>query len=333
MLPDHPSRTDVGRVSGRQAIVSATDVGARAFAIDDTLRRIALPQMGLVAVRQAVEAGVSVSAIRRRERAGLWHPVLRGVVRTNNVRPTPAQVVLAGALAVPGSVVVGPSAAFVDGMPIRAPQRPTVAVARGRSTRLAGVDVVHLGVDLPTRRWHTVRITTVSATLVMLPRFVDDDTVEACLDHCLVRRLTSVDRVRGLLDVVPQRAVPGRRLLLELLAERSGGIGHRSGEERKVKRWLRAAGVRGFRANVRIPVDGGRTIERDLVWPDERTILEVSPFITHGTEEQQARDIEDRRALVAAGWRVIEATDADLVDRRAFDRCLRALCQVLATAR
>jgi very-short-patch-repair endonuclease len=146
-----------------------------------------------------------------------------------------------------------------------------------------------------------------------------------------VRRLTSAERLSRLIDRLPSRAVPGWRLLLDLLAERGGGIGHRSGEERKVKRWLRAAGVDGFRFNVHIPVDGGRTIERDFVWWDHKALLEVSPFITHGTEEQQARDIEDRRALVAAGWRIIEATDADLVDRRAFAPCLAALRHVLST--
>lgn len=303
----------------------------RPFAVDDILRRIALAQLGLVAVRQALDAGVSDSAIRRRTGAGLWHPVFRGVVRTTAVRPTPAQFVLAGALAVPGSVVAGPAAAFVDGMPIRVPERPTLMVARGRSTRLSGVDVVRIDADVPTRRWHTVRITTATSTVVMLPRFVDEDVVEDCLDHCLVNRLTDASRIRRLLDELPARAVPGRAVLLDLLAERSGGTGHRSRTERHVKRWLRAAGLGGFRFNVKVPVGGGREIERDVVWWEPKVVLEISPFHTHGTEEQQARDIEDRRALVAAGWRVIEATDADLVDRRSFGRCVAVLRQVLSS--
>lgn len=67
------------------------------------------------------------------------------------------------------------------------------------------------------------------------------------------------------------------------------------------------------------------------MWWDRKALLEVGPFITHGTEEAQARDIADRRALVASGWRIVEATDADLVDRRSFERCLGALRKVLAT--
>ncbi len=232
--------------------------------------------MGLVAVRQALDAGVSLSAIRRRESAGLWRPVFRGVIRTTAVRPTATQFVLAGALAVPDSVVAGPAAAFVDGMPIGAPERPMLMVERGRSARLAGVDVARIAADFPTRRWHTVRITTVASTIVMLPRFVDEDQVEDCLDHCLVTRLTDADRIRRLLDELPARAVPGRKLLVELLAERSGGNGHRSRTEKHVKRWLRAAGLRGFRFNVQVPVGGGRTIERDFVWWDEKALLEVS---------------------------------------------------------
>jgi very-short-patch-repair endonuclease len=118
--------------------------------------------------------------------------------------------------------------------------------------------------------------------------------------------------------------VPGRRTLLGLLDARHGNIGHRSGLEQSVAGWLDAAGLTGWRANHRVPVRGG-TLECDFVWIDDAVVLEVSPFVTHGSRATQERDAERRRLLVAAGWRVVEATDADLAGPQSFARCLDAL--------
>jgi very-short-patch-repair endonuclease len=302
------------------------------FQIDDALRRIALPQLGLVTVEQAARAGVSKWALDRRRRSGLWTPVHPGVLRSGAVAPNAEQRMLAAALAVRGSTLIGPSSALVDGLPVgpRGAAVPVVAVGPGRSTRTAGVEVVRLTVELPVRRWHGVPVTTPAATLVTLPRFASADRLERCLDHCLVNRLTTVDRVRALVEALPSRAVPGRRRLLELLADRAErGIGHRSGTEQTVRDWLDSAGLVGWRPNVLVPVPVGPPIECDFVWADRQTILEVSPFHTHGTKAAQERDVERRRLLVEAGWSIVEASDVDIASERAFARVVQSLRTIL----
>ena len=136
---------------------------------DDVLRRIAVRQLGLVAVRQALASGITASAIDRRRQLGLWVPVFGGVMRTAAVPPSTDQRTLAAALAVPGSTIIGPSAAIVDGLPIGPPTDPVVAVGPAGSARMAGVRVVRLSHDLPTRPWHGAPVSTPSATLVTLP--------------------------------------------------------------------------------------------------------------------------------------------------------------------
>jgi very-short-patch-repair endonuclease len=246
---------------------------------------------------------------------------------------TPAtfeQRALAACLAVPGSSVAGPTAAAVHGMPVGGSPPIVVVVEPGRSPRTKGVTVVRSTVDLPSGGWYSARVSTPAATLLQLPRFADAATVERCLDHALAHRTTSVEAVLGLLRTVPAPAVPGRALLLSLLADRSAGIGHRSRLEQIVAGWLGDAGLHGWRRNHRVAVGAGRWIEVDFAWPDARVALEVSPFFTHGSRTTQERDIERRRLLVGEGWRIVEATDPDLVDRRSFASVAASLSALLA---
>ncbi len=93
--------------------------------------------------------------------------------------------------------------------------------------------------------------------------------------------------------------------------------------------WLDAAGLTGWQANASVPVAVGDPLECDVVWWPRQVILEVSPFHTHGSRAAQERDAERRGLLVAAGWRIIEATDDDLVDEAAFQRVVGLLRAVM----
>ena len=290
---------------------------------DARLRAIGQRQLGLVTVAQAERAGVDRAALARRCASGALVPVFTGVFRLAAVAPTPEQQILAGALSRPGSIITATSAATVHALPAaeRAGWKqvaPIVAVRFGRSDRTSGIHVVRHTFDLPSRPWMTARVATPAATLLFLPRYVDVAVVERCLDHCLAHRLTTVAEVSRLLGSVPSRAVHGRARLTELLKERTAGIGHRSGLEQQVGRWLNDAGLQGWLPNVRVPVGGAQRVEVDFAWPAQKVALEISPFFTHGAEAAQARDVQRRRLLVSAGWRVAEATDSDLVSRLAF---------------
>jgi very-short-patch-repair endonuclease len=298
--------------------------GTGSFETDLAIRRIASAQMGLVTRQQLEDAMVHPSAIARRRSAGLLVPVLPSVMRLSDAPATALQMSLAAGLAVSDGVVTGPSAAVVDGLPVVAPQDPTVMVGGARSARCPGVAIVRALEVLPSRWWSGIRVTTTTATIVSLPRFVTAEILEECLDHAITHRMTTADRVRSLAESLPRRSAPGRSDLLGLLDARTEGRGHRSKVERKIGRWLRVAGLGGWIANYDVPVIGG-TIECDLAWGAHKVDLEISPFHTHGSERSQARDAERRRALTEVGWRVIEATDEHLVSRKAFEPIIASL--------
>ncbi|HRB04131.1 MAG TPA: hypothetical protein PLP26_12240 [Ilumatobacteraceae bacterium] len=301
------------------------------FEIDARLRRIARPQLGLVTIEEAAKAGVDQWALQRRRDAGELLAVFAEVMRHATVAPTDPQRILAAALAVPGSTIAATSAAVVHELPVRAGESPMLSVPMSGSARTDGIAVIRHRIELPSRRWHTGRVATPDATLVLLPRFVDASTLERCLDDALVRGLTTACRVMRLVEALPPRAVVGRRLLLELLAERLDGIGHRSRLEQRVARWLHAAGLRGWRRNYPVPVPGADPVEVDFAWTAARVALEVSPFYTHGSRAKQLRDMERRRQLVVNGWRVVEATDPDVKSQLAFRATVRSLQEVLTS--
>jgi very-short-patch-repair endonuclease len=223
-------------------------------------------------------------------------------------------------------MVAATSAAVVHGLPVMSGMdRPIVSSPLSHSARTIGVRTLRHSFTLPSQPWYSVRI----ATLVLLPRFLDPSSVERCIDHCIANRLITADRVLRLIDELPATALTGRRYLVDLLEQRLGGVGHRSRTEQRVARWLTAAGLTGWLRNYDAPVEGGQTVEVDFAWPLAKVALEVSPFFTHGSKATQERDVERRRLLVLAGWRVIEATDPDLHSERTFGRTLATLRSLL----
>ncbi len=307
---------------------------AASFAIDAQLRAIARTQLGLVTYAQATNAGIGKHSLARRRAEGALVEIFPGVMRIDPVEATVEQRILAAGLAVPGSIIIGPSAAAVYQFPVPVSDneeihRPVLSIPRTRDVNLAGIRTVRQAVRPPSRRWMTCRLATPTATLIVLPRFVSDSTVERCLDHALSHRLTTVRALIDLIEALPPAGLTGRKLLLELLAARLDGLGHRSRLEQRVAKWLREAGLGGWRSNYLVDVGNGERVEVDFAWPELKVALEVSPFFTHGSRAKQERDAQRRRLLVAAGWRIIEATDRDLADQRAFDRTVQALLCLL----
>lgn len=300
--------------------------------IDARLREIGARQLGLVTGREALADGIDKHAISRRRKSGALVTIFPDVMRLGAVPASPSQRILAASLAIPGSIIIATSAAVVHGMPLPtalSDERPMVSVARNKSARLDGIRVVHPKAPPQHRRWMTSRVASPAATVLQLPGMLDAAAVERCLDHALAHRLLTVAALSDLLERMQPGAILGRRMLLDLLAARSSGIGHRSYKEQRVGRWLTAAGLGGWHQNHRVNVGRGRSIEVDFAWPGLKIVLEVSPFFTHGSRQQQERDAQRRRLLIQAGWRVIEATDTDLVNEHAFASTIALLRALL----
>ena len=159
-----------------------------------------------------------------------------------------------------------------------------------------------------------VPVTTPLRTLRDLASTTTAGDLERAVEEAQVQRLVTrdeVERLRGRAGA----AARGREPSLT-----------RSEAERRLLQLVRAAQLPAPRTNVRV----GRH-EVDLLWPDERVIVEVDGFAFHATRTAFERDRAKDRALQAAGYLVLRITWRQLVDEP--EAVVAALAAALAQRR
>lgn len=289
---------------------------SRATDVERRLARVARRQHGLITLEQATAAGISVDAGKRRVRAGRWIRVAPGVVAVAGAPVTWRQRALAAVLAAgPGAVISHTTAAALYGLSGCAFRAVEITVPRGRShrSRLASV---HEATDLPRGDITTVDgipVTRPARTLVDLAGCLPRAGLEDAVDDALVRRLTTLTRLRVRLDAL---GGPGRRrsvVLGEILSSwETGRLPDEVAEARLLRR-LVAHGLPTPAVQYEVRDPEGRFVARpDLAYPDSRVAVELNGFRWHGTPRGYARDQSRARRLAALGWLVVPATPADL---------------------
>ncbi len=299
--------------------------------IERELQRLATIQDGLFSTTQALTSGVGKDSLKSRVSNGLVERCFAGVYRLSSTPKTFEQVCVAACLAT-GGALAGTTAGLIHGLPIgRRPTAPEIVLPHGTQYRSTGI-VVHQTRFFPhTQKWRSGVVTIPSATMIVLAKVLDRHVLARCLDHGIANGLFSIDDVVAELE--GRVRFRGRRNLLSELAARSNGkLLFRSISEGKVLSWIRQSGLPLPESNAAIETSLG-FFEVDFLWRGLKVILEVSPFYTHGSQEQQERDAIKRRALILAGYLIIEATDHDIQSLRAFAKTADAVKQLLAHGR
>jgi len=260
----------------------------------------------VLALRQAVDAGMSAATVQRRAREGSWerlHPavyLVAGHRLTDEVRVRAAWL-WAGEKA----VVSGPAAAYWHGMLDRAPRPVEITVPRARSPRcpagvrvrrrdLAAADVVgHRDV------WLTAAPLTALETAVALP----DGSV--FLDRALQRHVRFPAVYRAYCRNIGRHGSSAAGRLLVAAADRAD-----SAAERLLVAILRGAGIGGWVLGH--PFGPWRI---DLAFPEQKVAVEVDGWAWHVDADRFRTDRRKQNALVRAGWDPLRFTWHDL-DRR-----------------
>jgi very-short-patch-repair endonuclease len=297
--------------------------------VERRLRAVAIEQLQVLSSENLRSIGVHRSAASRRVRTGEWHRITKGVYRivTSGHQTSLEQQMIAATLAAPEAVIIGWFAAHIHGLPVMAElQHLLVTVALPSDRRSTVMRARRFSGPLPSRPWQTGRVATPVLTIVTLASGgASCAQLETVLDAALTRRLVTVHRIEELLLKPGWLRFRGRSVLVSLLQARSGGRAlFRSRTEEKVHRWITQSALPKGVPNHRASTSMG-DVEVDVAWPKQRVALEISPFWNHGSRAKQERDIDRRQALVASGWRIIEAYDRHLVDRRSFQPILELL--------
>lgn len=155
--------------------------------------------------------------------------------------------------------------------------------------------------------------TNVSRTLLDLGAVTGQEVVEAALDDALRRGLTSLPRLRWLLEQLGGRGRRGAGVLRTLLKERDTKTAPpESVLEARLIQVLRRARLPKPTPQFQIR-DRGRLLARvDLAYPDVQLAIEADGYRYHSGRVAWQRDLERRNRLTSRGWRVIHVTWADI---------------------
>ena len=260
---------------------------------------------------------VAEGAVSRRQlQSGLYRPLLHNVYADPALTADHQLHARAAALVMPEDAALGGrSAATWFGAPFAAPIEPVVVLVppssawRGpRGVRVHRTEIA--AADLTTVDF--VRVTTPARTAWEVATLESAANAVAMLDGMVRAGHLSTSDLRGMQDAAPRRW-RGTRVttVVPLVDGRS---------QSPPESWVRVACARaGLPAPTPqfVVIEGGEFLGCvDLAWPEARLIVEYEGA-HHFEGLQISRDDERYRSLIAAGWRVIRLSAADLRDMAA----------------
>lgn len=286
---------------------------------DAALARLAAAQIGLATTKQAIDEGLSRSALARRREAGLLVPTgHRGVLRHAAVPFTERTKLQAAVLACgPAAVASHRSAGMLHGFEVRR-FRPEVTVCDTTMPKAHGIAVHRtnrldpLDVRVVDRIPCTSRARTALDLGAVLPWEVYEEVLQVAV---ITKRLSFVDLVavlerlggKGRRGAAKLRAflrysVPDSRLasLLELL----------------VLEVVRELSAREPVLQHELVCIDGRVVVLDMAWPDERIAVEANGHRWHATRKQLDDDEARRRSIRASGYAYDAFTWSDVHEHR-----------------
>lgn len=275
------------------------------------LLRVAARQHGVFSADQARLAGVTAGRLRTLLRNGTVERVRPAVYRVTGAPETWRQRVTSSTLWLPGSLASHRSAAALWGL--RGFDRAPVELVTERwaTRRSQGDLILHESTDLVaadlTER-DGIACTSLVRTLIDLPAVVHPFKAGVALDEAVRLDPSILARVRGRHLEVARRGRNGCAAMRELLAER--GMGDQlvdSGFERRALRLFADAGLPRPVTQHRVQVHDVVCF-LDIAWPDRRLAVECDSLEHHFGERAFRWERVRRRALLRAGWTVLEFT-------------------------
>jgi very-short-patch-repair endonuclease len=197
--------------------------------------------------------------------------------------------------------------------------------------RLAPIEVIPpnwSGRKIAGIRWHRVRMpigveieerdgipcTSAARTLVDMAGRSGWASLRRLVEQAAILRLLDIDEIDRILAQGRRRGAP--RLRTILAPWRRGGEGTpklRSRLEARLLPRLIEEGLPAPRTNVKLAIEGHR-FEVDLLWDEQRLVIETDGEETHGTRAAFQRDRWRDQLLTAAGYRTARITWRQVVD-------------------
>ncbi|MGB6424491.1 MAG: type IV toxin-antitoxin system AbiEi family antitoxin domain-containing protein [Solirubrobacterales bacterium] len=294
-------------MAAETAILPSPNALSRSRAIDSAITRIAAAQRGRVARAQLIAAGIGRGAIANRTASGMLAPLYPGVYAVGHLSREPLADLWAARLFVGADAVFSHEVAGqLRGIQARGTAPITLTTPRKLASRpglrihhsLLPADEVSLLDGLP--------VTVVSRTLLDLAGVLTPRRLQRALEECERLWIGGGLGVEALLGRYPGRR--GAGTLRRALATWSPGASWtRSELEERFICFLDGQGLPRGETNARVQT-AQESFECDVVWSQQRLIVERDGLSVHRGDLAFERDTAKRRALSAAGWTVVVIT-------------------------
>jgi hypothetical protein len=277
------------------------------------IAELAVRQHGVVSLDQLRDMGLSASGVRARVATGRLHRVHRGVYAVGHSVLAVEGRWMAAVLACGVEAVLSHrSAAELWDLVRTARGAIDVTVRRSGQRKRQGIDTHRPRyldpIDTTVR--NGIPCTTVHRTLLDLADVVDRRRAERALEQAEVLRLFDLRALDAVLWRAPTRS--GTAVLRSILADnRVGQTITRSVMEERFLALCESGGIPRPLVNAWIDLEGGG-VEVDFLWPEQRQIVEVDGYESHGTRWAFRRDRRRDRRLKLAGFDVNRFTWQDL---------------------
>jgi very-short-patch-repair endonuclease len=219
----------------------------------------------------------------------------------------------AAALACPRAVISHRSAAALLGLREVAPVVIDVIPPVEHGRKIDGIKAHRVAFPGPTevRTACGISCTTVARTLVDIAGTNGIDKLREAVAMAATRRALDIVAVEAVIANGPRRrGAPALRIVLDEwrpVAETAKYSTIRSLFEAKLLPLVAAADLSIPKVNARVRT-AERVLEVDLLWPDERLVLEADSRLHHALEVAFEEDHKRSRELIAAGYEVLRVT-------------------------
>lgn len=274
---------------------------------------VASNQHGLISRDQAIAYGMTNNTIHYATATGRWIKILPGVYRLAAVAQTWQQEVMAAVVwAGDGAVASHESAAAVLGLDNFKPDK--IEISTPRSIRPNGLPIVVHRVKRFGTADRTVHrgipITSPARLVIDLAGELDLPALVRVIDDCLRRRYFTFIRLRWQVKQAGKK--PGVRNLRRVL---ENPVVPHSVLERKMVELLDSANLPKPAMQLRIKENANLIGQVDFSYPNRKLVIETDGRWFHFGDERFEEDRQRRNALESRGWRVLNFTWRDLIER------------------
>ena len=281
--------------------------------IGSAVADVARGQEGLVTRQQLETGGISTRRIDGWVKDGRIHHVFRTVFVLGHPTVGPRARMRAAVLACPGAVISHRSAAALLGLREVAPVVIDVIPPVEHGRKIDGIKAHRVPFPGPTevRTAYGIPCTTVARAIVDLAGTHGIDKLREAVAMAAYGKRLDIAAVEAVLDNGPRRrGAPALRIVLDEwrpVEETAKYSTIRSLFEAKLLPLIVVAGLPIPKMNARVRT-AERVLEVDLLWPEEKFVVEADSRRFHAIEVAFERDHKRNRELMAAGYGVLRVS-------------------------